>query len=221
MNATEVKAVEEMVNTFNKTTKELSQLEAEKVKTQFLESLKNNYFNIQTAQHNLDLGNIKALSVSGKEENYTVLVVPIIGSEYNPFSSIIFIYNSNLELVTYQETHILKSKTNNFEFTTYDEGEKTSQEVSEIEYVSNDVFLKGVQGIKEFGNPVPENRTRNCLMALLGINGTAAAVAIKVCGASCKFPTKITVPICAACIGAFAKVGQGSIPAVAGCFLLG
>lgn len=55
-----------------------------------------------------------------------------------------------------------------------------------------------------------------CLVVAMGIGGTLAyAVA---CGGSCVAPTPVTAVICAACIGAYAVLGAGTISGAVACF---
>jgi|GEM_PF-6122072 len=60
------------------------------------------------------------------------------------------------------------------------------------------------------------SRSAGCLAGVLGIGGATAAVIYTIlCRLSC---TGIVVPICVACIGAYASVGGVSVTAVVKCF---
>ena len=66
--------------------------------------------------------------------------------------------------------------------------------------------------------PMSVKSVAACLVAVLGVGGTAAYIISVACGTSCSAPTPVTAVICAACIGAYALVGSGAMKEVVACF---
>lgn len=201
-------------------TRELSFEESAEVREVFANDFQNGVFEIHTDEESLDLENISILEVEQDgEEKFTSVTVSILEEDYNFLSNVTIVYDSNFDVVTYQESIIKKSEINTFEFVDYVEGQKIRQEVGDVEYVSNeelgfnkdDVLNDGVatQGLGAISI---------CLGAILGVDGVIAYLIAGTCGAACA--SFVAVPVCVACIGAIATIGTANIAGIIACFSL-
>jgi len=205
-----------VLNTFeslNQTTAELNQQDYVAVTNLFFRDIESGYFNINVLEENLDFEGIKALALDTKEGFFTSVTIPIVGEEYNIFSNITIIYDSNNDVVSYVETVLTKSFNGTFLVTSYENGKLIKEDVTDIDYVTNEEILMELDYFNSMSNS--HSRSAGCLAAVLGIGGATAAVIYTICGLSC---TGLAVPICVACIGAYASIGGASVTAVVKCF---
>ena len=66
---------------------------------------------------------------------------------------------------------------------------------------------------KSFGDKVA------CVSSVLGVSGAVGYLIVGACAGACAASeTGVTIPVCVACIGAYAAFGGASVTAVASCF---
>lgn len=209
----------EKVASLKKTATEVNPSEALNFKNLFTKGLENGDISISVPKEILDLENIKVLNIPAEGKTFTTVTVPTIGENYNFFSNITVVYNSNNTIENYQETLITKSVNNTFEFTSYADGEKVKHEVSDVEYVSNEQLKKDLKYLENVSDSLIQRGTGKivgCLVAILGVTSGVGYLIVGACMGSCP----AAPPICAACVGAFAALGTASMNNILKCFNL-
>ncbi|WP_002144582.1 hypothetical protein [Bacillus cereus] len=209
----------EKVASLEKVATEVNPSEALNFKNLFTKGLENGDISVSVSKERLDLENIKVLKVPAKGKTFTTVTVPIIGENYNFFSNITVVYDSNNNIENHQETLITKSVNNTFEFTSYADGEKVRHEVSNVEYVSNEQLKKELKDLENTSDNLIQRGTGKivgCLASILGIGSAVGYLIVGACMGSCP----AAPPICAACVAGFASLGGASMAAVVKCFSL-
>lgn len=214
----QVKQTLERINLLNETTLDLSDEDSEELKTLFLRDLSNDVFDIHTFEENLNFENAKGLEIVVEDGAFKTITVPIVGEEYNMFSNFTVVYDSDNNVVNYQETWVTRSDRNTFEFTSYADGDKVSQNISDVEYVSNEQIQEELDSLEEVSMVQSRGvaKIAACLASVLGVGGTVGYIIAGMCAGSCL----AVPPVCAACVAAYATIGGASIAAVMGCFNL-
>ncbi|WP_277210952.1 hypothetical protein [Isoptericola croceus] len=172
----------------------------------------------------VDLEESKAavLALSGDDETFTSVSVPV-GGEHSLTSNVTIVFDEDENVVQYSESLLERNGSDNFRITAYTDGELTKSQDTDIPFVPDSELMKDLH----FSGPISaldstsastlatSKSTSACLSATLGITGTLGIAIALACGGSCAGGA---VPICAACIGAYAVVHGAGITAVAACF---
>jgi len=162
----------------------------------------------------IDFGHATYLDFTKDEVDYTAVTIPGDGDKFDFISNLTLVFDQNKNIVNYSETLIRKKDDDTFKYTSYADGERVQHEVKDIGY-DNRLVDKGLEELRN-DQPINHKDTTKCIAAVLGVGTAVAALIAYVCAGSCVVP--VSAPICAACIGAYAVVGGGSITAMANCF---
>lgn len=171
-----------------------------------------------------EVENIAPLSAFDLEESsvdtvgggVTAVTVPVHGDYSLPSNVTVFFDEDNTVLQT-NEMLVTKNEVGNFQVETYLDGSLVDSEDTGISYMT-DKELLAEEPVDSGIQPTGVGAVASCLGAVLGIGGTTAYIIAVACGGSCAAPTPVTAPICAACIGAYAVLGAGSIAGAVACF---
>ncbi|WP_375231567.1 hypothetical protein [Bacillus cereus] len=167
----------------------------------------------------LDFNNAKFLDISQDNKSYKSITIPIVGEQYSFISNLTVIFDLQGEVSNYSETLVTKSENNKFEITSYLDGELGQSQVTNVDYKNNSEVKKSLerinaQGIKADEPQYSMGAVAACIAAVAGVDIAVAYVIGGTCAASCP----AVPPVCAACIGAVATLGAGSIAGVVACF---
>lgn len=146
----------------------------------------------------------------------TAVTVPLHG-EYSLPSNITVFFDENDTVLQTNEMLVTKNTVGNFQVETFLDGVLTNSKDTGIAYITDEELLAEEPSGSEI-SPMGTGEVAACLVAAMGIGGTLAYVIAVACGTSCVAPTPVTGPICAACIGAYALLGTGTIAGAVACF---
>ncbi|MFY0519007.1 hypothetical protein ACOMCU_14440 [Lysinibacillus sp. UGB7] len=144
----------------------------------------------------------------------TAVSVPLHG-DYSLPSNITVFFDEDDNVLQTNEMLVTKNELGNFQVSTYLNGTLVKSQDAGIAYMTDEELLAEEPSMIQ---PMGFNEVAACLVAAIGIGGTMAYVIAVACGGSCVAPTPVTAPICAACIGAYAILGTGTIAGAVACF---
>ena len=179
---------------------ELSHEDSLDAREQMLEDLENDNFIIHASIESLDIENVNVFEIITGETILTQIRIPIVDKDFNLLSNFTVTYDVALGVVSYSETHVVRSEYETFQIFSFSDGLAFWEDITDIEYITNEEFQEGIyelQRIDEaFNNPMARNVW--CVIGQLGLAGIAAATAAAICGVPCKLkPTA-----CATCFTA-------------------
>lgn len=143
----------------------------------------------------------------------TAVSVPLHG-DYSLSSNVTVFFDEDDNVLQTNEMFLTKNDLGNFQASSYLNGTLVKSQDIGIAYKTDEELLAEEPVIQ----PTTVGDVAACLVTAMGIGGTLAYVIAVYCGASCVTPTPITAPICAACIGAYALLGTGTIAGAVACF---
>jgi len=150
---------------------------------------------------------------------FTSVTVPVAGN-YSVMSNLTVVLDPKGDVAQYAETLFDENSVGNFQITQYTDGTLTKTEDLGLSYRSDAELIKDMQETAGDTNRVSVQgvgSVASCLAGALGIGGVAAYFIAGACGGACAAGV---VPVCAACVGAYAALGTGGMAAVVGCFQL-
>ncbi|MDQ0418605.1 hypothetical protein J2Z48_002808 [Croceifilum oryzae] len=146
----------------------------------------------------------------------TVVTVPLQG-DYSLSSNVTTFFDKNDAVLQTNESLVTKNVFGNFQVNKYLNGVSTTSTDTGIAYKTDDQM----RAEKPFGSgikPMGVKKIAACLTVVMGLGGTLGYVIAASCVGTCMAPTPVTAAICAACIGAFAAVGVGTMSQAQACF---
>lgn len=143
----------------------------------------------------------------------TAVSVPLHG-DYSLSSNITVFFDEEDNVLQTNEMFLTKNELGNFQVSTYLNGTLVNSEDIGIAYMTDEELLAEEPSMSTKG----VSEVAACLVVAMGIGGTLAYAIAVACGGSCVAPTPVTAVICAACIGAYAVLGAGTISGAVACF---
>ncbi|MGY4795912.1 hypothetical protein ACVNNN_12990 [Lysinibacillus fusiformis] len=144
----------------------------------------------------------------------TAVSIPLHG-DYSLSSNITVFFDEDDNVLQTNEMFLTKNVLGNFQVSTYLNGTLVKSQDIGIAYMTDEELLAEEPSMIQ---PRSVGDVATCLVVAMDIGGTLAYAIAVACGGSCAAPTPVTAVICAACIGAYAVLGAGTIAGAVSCF---
>ncbi|WP_169253615.1 hypothetical protein [Brevibacterium sp. 'Marine'] len=184
------------------------------------EGVGNGTFNSHAKSSLLNFNKGKVYKVTSGDKQFTSVTIPVEG-KYATTSNLTVLFDGDGKKVNYSEVLYTQGDNGKFHLAKYENGKITEDRNTDISYKTDSQISaeskKGVSG--ELSTQKSTGDKVACVASVLGVSGTVGYLIVGACAGACAAgETGVTIPVCVACIGAYATVGGASVTAVANCF---